>query len=91
MAKIADMEVDVQLALDSLNMSEQKAFITNNLSVCDVDDLISEVVYRGSMDDLIKEVARRCDIEEVIDSFKQDEIMEWLDNCAEEYGYTKLE
>jgi len=94
MAKVAvleDMEVDVQLAFDSLNMRDQKELVTENLSACDSDDLISEVVYRGDTGCIIAEVARRCDIEEVIERFKQSEIEEWLDIHAEEYGYTKME
>ena len=63
----------------------------DGLSVCDVDDLIDEIVYRGDMECMIKEVARRCDIEDVINSFKQKEIEEWLDNHAYEYDYTKVE
>lgn len=80
MAKIAvlEMEVDAQMAIDSLKDRDRKELVSENLSVCDVDDLIDEVVYR-------------CDIEDVINSFKQKEIEEWLDNHAEEYGYTKME
>lgn len=93
MAKIAvlEMEVDVQMALDSLTDRDRKELVRENLSVCDVDYLIDEIVYRGDMECMIREVARRCDIEDVINSFKQKEIEEWLDNHAEEYRYTKME
>ena len=91
MAKIAvlEMEVDVQMAIDNLADKDHKELVRENLSVCDVDNLIDEIVYRGDMECMIKEVARRCDIEDVINSFKQKEIEEWLDNHAKEYGYTK--
>ena len=93
MAKIAvlEMEVDAQMAIDSLTDRDRKELVRENLSVCDVDDLIDEIVYRGDMECMIKEVARRCDIEDVINSFKQKEIEEWLDNHAYEYDYTKVE
>lgn len=93
MAKIAvlEMEVDVQMAIDNLADKDHKELVRENLSVCDVDDLIDEIVYRGDMECMIKEVARRCDIEDVINYFKQKEIEEWLNNHAEEYGYTKME
>lgn len=93
MAKIAvlEMEVDVQMALDNLADKDRKEFVSDNLSVCDVDDMIDEISSRGDMECMIKEVARRCDIEDVINSFKQKEIEEWLNNHAEEYGYTKME
>lgn len=93
MAKIAvlEMEVDAQMAIDSLKDRDRKELVSENLSVCDVDDLIDEVVYRGDMGRMIDEVVYRCDIEDVINSFKQKEIEEWLDNHAEEYGYTKME
>lgn len=92
MATIAvlEMEVDVQMAFDSLtDIGDRKELVSENLSVC--DDLINEIVYRGDMECMIKEVARRCDIEDVINYFKQKEIEEWLNNHAEEYGYTKVE
>ena len=93
MAKIAvlEMEVDVQMALDNLIDRDRKELVRENLSVCDVDDLIDEIVYRGDMECMIREVARRCDIEDVIDSFKQKEIEEWINNHAYEYDYTKVE
>lgn len=93
MAKIAvlEMEVDVQMALDGLTDKDREELVCENLSVCDVDDLIDEIVYRGDMECMIKEVARRCDIEDVINNFKQKEIEKWLDNHAKEYGYTKME
>lgn len=72
------MEVDVQMAIDSLTDRDHNELIRENLSVCDVDDLIDEIVYR-------------CDIEEVINSFEEKKIEEWLDNHAEEYGYTRVE
>lgn len=80
MAKIAvlEMEVDVQMALDGLTDRDYKELVSENLSVCDVDDLIDEIVYRG-------------DIEYVINSFEEKEIKKWLENHAEEYGYTKME
>lgn len=72
------MEVDVQLALDNLSDEDRKEIVTDSLYACNIGDLISEVVYR-------------CDIEEVINSFKQGEIEEWLNYHAEEYGYAKME
>lgn len=93
MAKIAvlEMEVDVQMAIDNLADKDHKELVRENLSVCDVDDLIDEIVYRGDMECMIREVARRCGIEDVINSFEQKEIEKWLDNHAYEYGYTKME
>lgn len=38
----------------------------------------------------LKEVARRYDIEDVINSFKQKEIENWLFHHAEEYDYAKI-
>lgn len=93
MAKVAvlEMDVDVQLALDSLMDRDRKELITENLSACDSDDLISEIVYRGDMKCMIIEIAIRCDIEDVINSFEEKKIEEWLDNHAYEYDYTKVE
>lgn len=93
MAKIAvlEMEVDVQMALDGLTDRDRKELVSENLSVCDVDDLIDEISYRGDMECMIRAVAGLCYIEDVINNFKQKEIEEWLDNHAEEYGYTKME
>lgn len=78
MAKIAvlEMEVDVQMAIDSLIDRDRKELVSENLSVCDVDNLINEVF-------------QRCDISEVMEYFSQRDIEYWLDNHAEEYGYTK--
>lgn len=80
MAKIAvlEMEVDVQMALDGLTDRNRKELVCENLSVCDVDDLIDEVF-------------QRCDISEVMEYFSQRDIECWLDEHAEEYGYTKME
>lgn len=51
----------------------------------------AESVYRGDMKCMIREIAIRCDIEDVINSFEEKKIEEWLDNHAYEYGYTKVE
>jgi hypothetical protein len=93
MAKIAvlELEVDVQMAFDSLTDRDRKELISENLSVCDVDDMIDEISSRGDMKCMIRAVAGLCYIEDVINDFKQKEIEEWLDNHAEEYGYTKME
>lgn len=80
MAKIAvlEMEVDVQMAIDNLADKDRKELVRENLSVCDVDDLIDEIF-------------QRCDISEVMEHFSQKDIECWLDEYAEEYGYTKME
>ena len=73
-----ELEIDVQDAYDYLTDEEREEFIRDNMADCDINDLLAEV-------------ANRCDIEEAISSFKQGEIEEWLDNHADEYGYTKME
>ena len=78
MAKIAvlEMKVDVQMALDNLKSKDRKELIRENLSVRDVDDLIDEFFQRR-------------DINKVMKYFSRIDIMCWLDEHAEEYGYTK--
>lgn len=87
----SEMKIDVQKAIDNLTNEEQKELITNNLSACDIEDLIYEIIYRGDMGCMIREVTRRCDIEEVLDKFREKDIEEWLNNHAYEYDYTKVE
>ena len=78
MAKIAvlEMKVDVQKAIDNLKSKDRKKLIRENLSVRDVLDLIDEFFQRR-------------DINKVMKYFSRIDIMYWLDEHAEEYGYTK--
>ena len=78
MAKIAvlEMKVDVQMALNNLKSKDRKELIRENLSLRDVDDLIDEFFQRR-------------DINKVMEYFSRTDIMYWLEEHAEEYGYTK--